>query len=600
MATFYSNSGDQRDVMPTLYPNNMLYYSDNLAGNSHDLPVVLPQDLSIGTLESDRQQGFLTNLLASHLGEQAYSRNEMMFMHPEGEMPRNSVPEDHQMGILHGQMMHGQGLSLSLSTQIQSSIPVSAFQYRQPSLDISFMGPPPHQSNTGSEDDNKHLRNAETPKSVHMNTSPCGLLGPMMSTNPNSKYLKAAQELLDEVVNVRKALMQKCDKSQSLNNASVSGKDSDGGSKGDGESNTNSTPELSAAERQDLQNKMAKLLSMLDEVDRRYKQYFHQMQIVVSSFDAIAGNGGAKPYTALALQKISRHFRCLRDAITGQIRATRRSLGEQDSQNGSKGVGISRLRFIDQHLRQQRAFQQLGMVQQQAWRPQRGLPESSVTILRAWLFEHFLHPYPKDSDKLMLARQTGLTRSQVSNWFINARVRLWKPMVEEMYKEETGDIEMDSNSSSDNAQRARDDARVTEDWGDEQTMKSINNQASQFNDQTKAGDEHDDNEDAMASKLRNQSPNTENYSLLENGLVQPDANGRFMAYQMAELGRFGNGGGGVSLTLGLQQDFVTVRGDDMYNAPSTVGTEPTDYDCLNLTNRQHKFGPPHLLRDFVA
>jgi hypothetical protein len=45
--------------------------------------------------------------------------------------------------------------------------------------------------------------------------------------------------------------------------------------------------------------------------------------------------------------------------------------------------------------------------------------------------------YPKDSDKVMLAKQTGLTRSQVSNWFINARVRLWKPMVEEMYAEET-------------------------------------------------------------------------------------------------------------------------------------------------------------------
>lgn len=28
---------------------------------------------------------------------------------------------------------------------------------------------------------------------------------------------------------------------------------------------------------------------------------------------------------------------------------------------------------------------------------------------------------------------------QVSNWFINARVRLWKPMVEEMYQQETND-----------------------------------------------------------------------------------------------------------------------------------------------------------------
>lgn len=128
------------------------------------------------------------------------------------------------------------------------------------------------------------------------------------------------------------------------------------------------------------------------QVDRRYKQYYHQMQIVVSSFDVVAGCGAAKPYTAVALQTISRHFRCLRDAITGQIRATQKSLGEQGATGSIKGVGITRLRYVDQQLRQQRALQQLGMMQQHAWRPQRGLPETSVSILRAWLFEHFLHP----------------------------------------------------------------------------------------------------------------------------------------------------------------------------------------------------------------
>ncbi|XP_044393653.1 uncharacterized protein [Triticum aestivum] len=30
---------------------------------------------------------------------------------------------------------------------------------------------------------------------------------------------------------------------------------------------------------------------------------------------------------------------------------------------------------------------------------------------------------------------------EVSNWFINARVRLWKPMIEEMYQQETNELE---------------------------------------------------------------------------------------------------------------------------------------------------------------
>ncbi|KAF8727940.1 hypothetical protein HU200_018510 [Digitaria exilis] len=58
--------------------------------------------------------------------------------------------------------------------------------------------------------------------------------------------------------------------------------------------------------------------------------------------------------------------------------------------------------------------------------------------------------YPSDVDKHILARQTGLSRSQVSNWFINARVRLWKPMVEEMYNEEMKDPQEGSCSNANN------------------------------------------------------------------------------------------------------------------------------------------------------
>ncbi|KAM0038556.1 putative transcription factor Homeodomain-TALE-BEL family [Helianthus debilis subsp. tardiflorus] len=185
-------------------------------------------------------------------------------------------------------------------------------------------------------------------------------------------------------------------------------------------------------------------------VEQRYRQYNNQMQVVISWFEQAAGIGSAKTYTSLALQTISKQFRCLKDAIMGQIKAASRSLGEEENVGGagkSSGSG-SRLKFVDNQLRQQRALQQLGMIQHNAWRPQRGLPERSVSVLRAWLFEHFLHPYPKDSDKHMLAKQTGLTRSQVSNWFINARVRLWKPMVEEMYLEECKEHEQ--NRSEEN------------------------------------------------------------------------------------------------------------------------------------------------------
>ncbi|XVE61392.1 hypothetical protein DITRI_Ditri06bG0035900 [Diplodiscus trichospermus] len=274
----------------------------------------------------------------------------------------------------------------------------------------------------------------------------------------SSKYLKAAQELLDEVVNVNntgiiKSELAKKGSGNNSNSSKAVGESSAvaGDGSGGGESDGKRGVELTTAERQEIQMKKAKLISMLDEVDQRYRQYHHQMQIVISSFEQAAGIGSAKTYTALALKTISKQFRCLKDAITGQIRATNKSLGEEDSLGG-KFEG-SRLKFVDHHLRQQRALQQLGMIQHNAWRPQRGLPERSVSVLRAWLFEHFLHPYPKDSDKHMLAKQTGLTRSQVSNWFINARVRLWKPMVEEMYLEEIK--EQEQNGSEDKTSKSQ-------------------------------------------------------------------------------------------------------------------------------------------------
>lgn len=128
------------------------------------------------------------------------------------------------------------------------------------------------------------------------------------------------------------------------------------------------------------------------QVEGRYEKYYHQMEVVVSSFEEIAGLGAAKSYTSLALQAMSKHFCNLRDAIVSQIKSTRRELWQDLPKINT---GLAQLSLFDGENRHSRVpLQQLGMIQsqRQAWRPIRGLPETSVAILRSWLFEHFLHP----------------------------------------------------------------------------------------------------------------------------------------------------------------------------------------------------------------
>lgn len=281
----------------------------------------------------------------------------------------------------------------------------------------------------------------------------------------NSKYSRAARGLLEEFCSVGRSSAQFNSRSSARNHASSSSNVVNNAAAAASSSKLNDVEvippaSLSPAERFEHQRNKSKLLSMLDEVERRYNHYCEQMQMVVQSFDSIMGYGAATPYTVLAQKAMSRHFRCLKDAIAAQLKRACDLLGDKDpgtsSNSGITKGETPRLRMLDQSLRQHRAFHQMGMMEQEAWRPQRGLPERSVTILRAWLFEHFLHPYPSDADKHLLARQTGLSRNQVSNWFINARVRLWKPMVEEMYQQESKEAAAGTSQTS--ADPSRDEA----------------------------------------------------------------------------------------------------------------------------------------------
>ncbi|KAM7259389.1 hypothetical protein ACFE04_015130 [Oxalis oulophora] len=300
------------------------------------------------------------------------------------------------------------------------------------------------------------------------------------------------------------------------------------------------------------------------------------MKVVVSSFEMVAGCGAAKPYTILALQTISRQFRSLRDAINGQIQATQSSLGEQDSLPNEQGEVIPRLRYVDQHLRQQRALQHLG-VMRQAWRPQRGLPENSLASHRTLTCLSLVFSrYPKDSEKIMLARQTGLTKNQVANWFINARVRLWKPMVEDMHKEEFGaDVELNSKSSLENEQRARkDNSSESESKGEELhvTESSVANSFRQ------PGQVHEFKSDHI--------PNLETKRLIEKPWFLNDYH---TSSDIADSGKFTFQG----------DQGPTLIGHSLYRNDSSVEPDAADYHCIDPGNQQDRFGNPHVLHDFV-
>uniref|UniRef100_A0A5K4F4A0 Homeobox domain-containing protein n=1 Tax=Schistosoma mansoni TaxID=6183 RepID=A0A5K4F4A0_SCHMA len=58
------------------------------------------------------------------------------------------------------------------------------------------------------------------------------------------------------------------------------------------------------------------------------------------------------------------------------------------------------------------------------------LPKRATQIMKQWLFQHLVHPYPTEDEKRHIAGQTNLTLLQVNNWFINARRRILQPMLD--------------------------------------------------------------------------------------------------------------------------------------------------------------------------
>ncbi|KAA8525175.1 hypothetical protein F0562_006961 [Nyssa sinensis] len=331
-----------------------------------------------------------------------------------------------------GSSKFSNGLSLSLAT-CQPSV-ICATTIPDQCLEINCPGVTRHslcERQLGIE------QSSRSSKNLSLSFDSCGRVE-FSQLLSGSRYLHVVQEILAEIASYS---LENLDhgsypargfgaganisfSSSGLAESSHSVMDSDDFNDGDARFGVQMDPVLRGRE---IEAKKKHLLALLQVVDDRYNQCLDEIHTVISAFHA-ATELDPHLHACFALQRISFLYKNLRERISNQILAmgAHYNKGSIREEEGS---------FETSFIQKQWALQQLRRKDHQIWRPQRGLPEKSVSVLRAWMFQNFLHPYPKDAEKHLLAVKSGLTRSQVSNWFINARVRLWKPMIEEMYSE---------------------------------------------------------------------------------------------------------------------------------------------------------------------
>ena len=222
--------------MAVYYPSNVnCYQQDPIYLNHH---------------HHQQQPSSSSSAAASFVGGEENVRNEMDFIPPTGIQNLNG---DVPVSSSELTFRDGQGLSLSL---LGTQISLPSFHYQQYQSGFTT-NPPISVQETPPFSKEMLLLGQSDPSSgyaeVYNNYN--------MSSVLRSRYLKPAQGLLDEVVSVEKELnqMRKKKKGEAFNN---SANETEGGGGFGGEISI----ELSTIERQELQSKKAKLLTMVDEV----------------------------------------------------------------------------------------------------------------------------------------------------------------------------------------------------------------------------------------------------------------------------------------------------------------------------------------------
>lgn len=122
------------------------------------------------------------------------------------------------------------------------------------------------------------------------------------------------------------------------------------------------------------------IMLCISQVDDQYNQCLDEIHTVTSAFHAVT-ELDPNLHSRFALRTISFMYKNLRERISSHILA---HLNEGETKEDNT--------LETSFLQKQWALQQLSKKDHQFWRPQRGLPERSVSVLRAWMFQNFLHP----------------------------------------------------------------------------------------------------------------------------------------------------------------------------------------------------------------
>lgn len=141
------------------------------------------------------------------------------------------------------------------------------------------------------------------------------------------------------------------------------------------------------------------------QMDEKYNQCLDEIQSTTAKFNTLmhspsgVSNGGGSICAPFAHRAVSAMYRGLRRRLAGEIVAAASRASCWGESSSSVTVTAAAAGDVEMERSWESAFiqkhwsaQQLRRAEQQCWRPQRGLPEKSVAVLKAWMFENFLHP----------------------------------------------------------------------------------------------------------------------------------------------------------------------------------------------------------------